>query len=162
MRGLCYIGDSVPSEYEMVDIADDENSVPDEKASLINSSHIGIASSLPTTAYVKMIDVFMIFTMTIPLLEIIGHTYAESLRLQISELDELSDLPRRSFAGSPIQPLGPDDSKLDLPHVKSKLFANDKRSGSYNGIIFGIRPGWCGITLHSLSSRKAVKKRGNL
>ena len=46
-------------------------------------SHIGIASSLPTTAYVKMIDVFMIFTMTIPLLEIIGHTYAESLRLQI-------------------------------------------------------------------------------
>ena len=94
-------------------------------------SHIGIASSLPTTAYVKMIDVFMIFTMTIPLLEIIGHTYAESLRLEIGELDEISDRPRHSIAGSSpgsvsIQPLGLDDSK-------SKLFANDKRSGHYNG-----------------------------
>ena len=102
------------------------------------SSHIGIASSLPTTAYVKMIDVFMIFTMTIPLLEIIGHTYAESLRLKIGELDEISDHPRHSLPGSSpasvsIQPLGLDDSKLDLPHIKSKLFANDKRSRHYIG-----------------------------
>ena len=101
-------------------------------------SHIGIASSLPTTAYVKMIDVFMIFTMTIPLLEIIGHTYAESLRLEMSELDEISDHPRHSLAGSSpgsvtIQPLRLDNSKLDLPEVKSKLFANDKRSGHHNG-----------------------------
>ena len=88
------------------------------------SSHIGIASSLPTTAYVKMIDVFMIFTMTIPLLEIIGHTYAESLRLEISGLDEISDHLRHSLA-SPgsvsVLPLGIDHSKLDLPQIKSKL-----------------------------------------
>ena len=106
--------------------------------SFSKSSHIGIASSLPTTAYVKMIDVFMIFTMTIPLLEIIGHTYAESLRLEMAEMAELSDHPRHSLPGSSpgsvsIQPLGLDDSKLDLPHVKSKLFANDKRSGHYHG-----------------------------
>ena len=89
-----------------------------------------------------MIDVFMLFTMTIPLLEIIGYTYAESLRQQIGELDELSDIPRRSFAGSPsgsvsIQPLGLDDS---MPHVKSKLFANDKRSGHHHGISFKLCP----------------------
>ena len=48
-------------------------------------SHIGISSSLPTTAYVKMIDVWMIFTMTIPLLEIIGHAYSEYLRRQLAE-----------------------------------------------------------------------------
>ena len=29
-----------------------------------NCSHIGIANSLPTTAYVKMIDVFMLYEMT--------------------------------------------------------------------------------------------------
>ena len=48
-------------------------------------SHIGISSSLPTTAYVKMIDVWMIFTMTIPLLEIVGHAYSEYLRRQLAE-----------------------------------------------------------------------------
>ena len=85
-----------------------------------------------------MIDVFMIFSMTIPLLEIIGHTYAESLRLEIGEMDELSDHPRHSLPGSSpgsvsIQPLGLDNSK---PHVKSKLFANDKRSGYY---YYGVK-----------------------
>ena len=99
-----------------------------------NSSHIGIASSLPTTAYVKMIDVFMIFTMTVPLLEIVGHTYAEHLRLEISELDDLSDPPKIPLglssppASVSIQPLGLDDPKLDIPQIKSELFANDKRS----------------------------------
>ena len=79
-----------------------------------------------------MIDVFMIFTMTIPLLEIIGHTYAEHLRLKMIELDELSDphkLPLTSSNASvSIKPLGLEGSKLDIPLVKSKLFANDKRS----------------------------------
>ena len=99
-----------------------------------NSSHIGIASNLPTTAYVKMIDVFMIFTMTVPLLEIVGHTYAEHLRLEISELDDLSDPPKIPLglssppASVSIQPLGLDDPKLDIPQIKSELFANDKRS----------------------------------
>ena len=96
-----------------------------------HTSHIGIASNLPTTAYVKMIDIFMIFTMTVPLMEIIGHTYGESLRMEISDL---SDHPKAPHGlGSPpgsvsIQPLGLDDSKLDLPQIKSTLFANDKRS----------------------------------
>ena len=66
-----------------------------------NCSHIGIANSLPTTAYVKMIDVFMIFTMTIPLLEIIGHTYAEHLRLKMAELDEMSDGPKIPLGSPP-------------------------------------------------------------
>ena len=65
-----------------------ESSNSVEEISFPNFSHIGIASSLPTTAYVKMIDVFMIFTMTVPLLEIVGHTYAEHLRLEISELND--------------------------------------------------------------------------
>ena len=99
-----------------------------------HSSHIGIASNLPTTAYVKMIDVFMIFTMTVPLMEIIGHTYGESLRMEISELNDLPDHPKAPHGlGSPpgsvsIQPLGLDDPKLDIPQIKSELFANDKRS----------------------------------
>ena len=81
-----------------------------------------------------MIDVFMIFTMTVPLLEIVGHTYAEHLRLEISELNDLSDPPKIPLgltsppASVSIQPLGLDDPKLDIPQIKSELFANDKRS----------------------------------
>ena len=48
-----------------------------------------------------MIDVFMIFTMTIPLLEIIGHTYAEHLRLKMAELDEMSDGPKIPLGSPP-------------------------------------------------------------
>ena len=98
-----------------------------------NCSHIGIANSLPTTAYVKMIDVFMIFTMTMPLLEIIGHTYAVYLKKKLEEIDSVYDPPKPALApsrgsiGISIQPLGLDASKLEMPQVKSKLFANEKK-----------------------------------
>ena len=98
-------------------------------------SHIGIADSLPTTAYVKMIDIFMIFTMTVPLLEIIGHTYSVYLKKKLEELDSLYDPPKLPLASPPgsvsisIQPF--DGNKFEnLPQIKSKLFAHDKRSGA--------------------------------
>ena len=109
------------------------------------SSHIGIADSLPTTAYVKMIDVFMIFTMTVPLLEIIGHTYAVYLKKKVEELDSLYDPPkhplesRSGSVGISIQPLGLDNAKL----VKSKIFAHDKRwfrHTSVQRILFFLVP----------------------
>ena len=48
-------------------------------------SFIGLSSSLPTTSYVKMIDVWMIFTMTFPLFEVSLHTYKESLKKSLSQ-----------------------------------------------------------------------------
>ena len=50
-------------------------------------SFMGISASLPTTAYVKMVDIWMIFTMTIPLLEVSLHTYKETLNIKLRELD---------------------------------------------------------------------------
>ena len=40
---------------------------------------------MPTTSYVKMIDIWMIFTMTFPLLEVALHTYKETLKLQLNQ-----------------------------------------------------------------------------
>ena len=80
-----------------------------------------------------MIDVFMIFTMTMPLLEIIGHTYAVYLKKKLEEIDSVYDPPKpplapsRGSIGITIQPLGLDASKLEMPQVKSKLFANEKK-----------------------------------
>ena len=48
-------------------------------------SFIGLSSSLPTTSYVKMIDVWMIFTMTFPLFEVSLHTYKEILKKSLSQ-----------------------------------------------------------------------------
>ena len=38
---------------------------------------ISVASSLPTTAYVKMIDIWLIFNLTIPFVEVLLHTYMD-------------------------------------------------------------------------------------
>ena len=38
------------------------------------NSFVSISQSLPTTAYVKMIDIWMIFTMVFPFMEVTLHT----------------------------------------------------------------------------------------
>ena len=44
-----------------------------------------MSQTLPATAYIKMIDIWMIFTMTFPLLEVALHTYKETLKLQLNQ-----------------------------------------------------------------------------
>ena len=39
-----------------------------------------MSQSLPVTSYIKMIDIWMLFTMTIPFLEVVGHTTKEVLK----------------------------------------------------------------------------------
>ena len=41
---------------------------------------ISVSSNLPTTAYIKMIDIWMIFSLSIPFIEVLLHTYMDSLR----------------------------------------------------------------------------------
>ena len=38
---------------------------------------MGLSQSLPVTSYIKMIDIWMLFTMTIPFLEVVLHTANE-------------------------------------------------------------------------------------
>ena len=38
---------------------------------------MGLAQTLPVTSYIKMIDIWMIFTMTIPFIEVSLHAFAE-------------------------------------------------------------------------------------
>ena len=38
---------------------------------------MGLSESLPVTSYIKMIDIWMLFTMTIPFLEVVLHTTHE-------------------------------------------------------------------------------------
>ena len=83
-----------------------------------------------------MIDIFMIFTMTVPLFEIIGHTYAVYLKKKMEELTSLYDSPKLPIPSSPrsisisIQPLALDGGKLESPQTKSEMLVHDKRLGA--------------------------------
>ena len=49
---------------------------------MIFFSFLGLSQSLPVTSYVKMIDIWMLFTMTIPFLEVVLHTTTEVFERQ--------------------------------------------------------------------------------
>ena len=44
-------------------------------------SIILVSSNLPTTSYIKMVDIWLIFNLFLPFLEVLLHTYMDSLRL---------------------------------------------------------------------------------
>ncbi len=47
---------------------------------VLTTLFISVFNSLPTTAYVKMIDIWLIFTLFIPFCEVLLHTFIDSLR----------------------------------------------------------------------------------
>ena len=47
---------------------------------VLTTLFISVSKSLPPTAYVKMIDVWLIFSQLIPFVEVILHTYMDCLR----------------------------------------------------------------------------------
>ena len=64
-------------------------------------SFLGLSQSLPVTSYIKMIDIWMLFTMTIPFLEVVLHT-----------ANEVFKQPRENRVGS--------DNQIDVAQVMVK------------------------------------------
>ena len=48
------------------------------------NSFMGISQSLPTTAYVKIIDIWMMFTMIIPFIEVVIHCHRHTLMKKLT------------------------------------------------------------------------------
>ena len=48
---------------------------------VLTTLFISVSQSLPPTSYVKMIDVWLIFTQMIPFMEVLLHTWMDSHRL---------------------------------------------------------------------------------
>ena len=46
-------------------------------------THFLVSSNLPTTSYIKMVDIWLIFNLFLPFLEVLLHTYMDSLRSAI-------------------------------------------------------------------------------
>lgn len=47
---------------------------------VLSTMFIGISASLPLTSYMKMVEVWLIFNLFIPFLEVLLHTYMDNLR----------------------------------------------------------------------------------
>ena len=47
---------------------------------VLTTMFISVSSNLPTTAYVKMIDIWLIFNLLLPFILVLLHTYMDSLR----------------------------------------------------------------------------------
>ena len=74
---------------------------------------LSVSGSLPTTSYIKMIDVWFIFNLMVPFCEVILHTYIDNLRQKGGEEREINHHGKKIKVGekSPIQ-VQPYDSKL--------------------------------------------------
>ena len=69
---------------------------------VLTTLFIGISNSLPKTAYIKVIDIWLITNLMIPFLEVLLHTIIDILRNQVSEKNkEPEKLFIRSNNGSP-------------------------------------------------------------
>ncbi len=47
---------------------------------VLTTLFVSISNSLPTTSYIKMVDIWLLFCLFIPFLEVILHTYMDTLR----------------------------------------------------------------------------------
>ena len=81
--------------------------------SVIFCSFLGLFQSLPVTSYVKMIDIWMLFTMTIPFLEVVLHTTYEV----ISRTDFGQERQIRVVRVQPVVKL--EDDQEEMPESSS-------------------------------------------
>ncbi len=58
---------------------------------VLTTIFIGVADSLPNTSYIKLIDIWLLFTLMVPLMEVFLHTYIHyqtmSKKLEVEECD---------------------------------------------------------------------------
>ena len=60
-----------------------------------NSYLFSVSKSLPTTSYIKMVDIWLIFNLFLPFSEVILHTYLHYLRYSICKHCIYFTFPKR-------------------------------------------------------------------
>ena len=84
---------------------------------VLTTMFINVSNNLPKTSYVKMIDIWLIFNLLLPFIEVLVHTYMDSLRQEQSP-SLVENIPRNdedreiNHHGRPVE-VGEDDSRPD-------------------------------------------------
>ena len=82
---------------------------------------INVSNNVPKTSYVKMIDVWLIFNLLLPFIEVLVHTYMDTLRW-ISDLFFLKFLNR-------------DDEDREINHHGRPVEVGEAENLPSNGVI---------------------------
>ena len=84
---------------------------------------ISVSQSLPQTAYVKMVDVWLIFAQVVPFVEVLVHTWIDMLRTEGEEGREVNHHGKTITVGGDQDTMVED---LDSENLKKKLFTDRK------------------------------------
>ena len=88
---------------------------------------ISVSQSLPTTSYVKMIDVWLIFNLLLPFIFVLLHTYMDTLRTESKEGGEgkgrvINHHGKQITVGSNISKISePEERNAALVHRNEEL-----------------------------------------
>ena len=77
----------------------------------LDVSIFSISTNLPSTAYIKMIDIWLILSLLKPFVDIIVQTYIETLRDNTDDQKDYSDEEKKTA-------WGPNDKKVNMDELK--------------------------------------------
>ena len=84
---------------------------------VLTTMFISVSNNLPNTAYVKMIDIWLIFNLLMPFILVLLHTYMDSLRTESSDEGDGRTINHHGKAVK----VGADKSSDDLPTKTIKV-----------------------------------------
>ena len=84
---------------------------------------ISVSQSLPQTAYVKMVDIWLIFAQVVPFVEVLVHTWIDMMRTEGEEGREVNHHGKTITVGGDQDTMVED---LDSENLKKKLFTDRK------------------------------------
>ena len=123
---------------------------------------ISVSQSLPQTAYVKMVDVWLIFAQVVPFVEVLVHTWIDMMRTEGEEGREVNHHGKTITVG------GDQDSTivedLDSENLKKKLFTDRKSADildkKQDAAAAGIVSKWkATASMVQVDEKKMVKAR---
>ena len=78
---------------------------------VLTTMFINVSNQLPKTSYIKMMDVWLIFNLVVPFIEVMLHTYKENQR---NDKEEEIEMRNKSTAtNAPIESVSVGDEKVE-------------------------------------------------
>ena len=122
---------------------------------------ISVSQSLPQTAYVKMVDVWLIFAQVVPFIEVLVHTWIDMMRTEGEEGREVNHHGKTITVGGDQDSMVED---LESEDLKKKLFTDRKSADLLNkkqdAEAAGIVSKWkATASMVQVDEKKMVKAR---
>ena len=130
---------------------------------VLTTLFLSVSGSLPTTSYIKMVDVWFIFNLMIPFFEVLLHTYIDNLRQQEDEQREINDHGKKIKVGEkpPIQ-VQANDADLVSKHEVSqdealkKFYAESKANEEMLSRALRIAHVWIPVCVIAFTASSRV------